>query len=216
MPQRLVIVGAGGFGREVAWLAGSLPETWDLVGFIDDNEAVQGTTISGFPVLGRLSETDRYADARLVVAVGSPRIRKKVVDRLVELGRTRFATLVHPSAHVNEFSSIGDGSIVTAVTYISDKTVLGRHCILNANSAIGHDTTIGDFSTLAGHVDICGNVSIGNGTEIGVGAVVVPGVNIGAGSLCCAGSVVANNVAHNAVVAGNPARRIKDLPQFDE
>lgn len=216
VPERLVIIGAGGFGREAAWLAGSLPDSWDLVGFVDDNDAVQGATISGLPVLGRLSEIERYADTWMVVAVGSPRIRKKIVERLLELGRTQFATLIHPSAHVNKFSCIGEGSIVIAGAFISDKTVLGRHCICNVNSAVGHDTVIGDFSTIAGHVDICGNVSIGRGSEFGAGSVVVPGVEVGAGSLCCAGSVVANKVAPGAVVAGNPARRVKDLPEFDE
>ncbi len=216
MPEPLVIVGAGGFGREVAWLARSLPEAWDLVGFIDDNETVQGTVISGLSVLGRLSETERYANAHLVVAVGSPRIRKKIVERLAELGKTQFAILIHPSAHINRFSSIGPGSIVTAGTFVSDQTTLGCHCILNTTSAIGHDSTIGDFSTIAGHVDICGNVSLGTGVELGAGCVVVPGTKIGEGSLCCAGSVVANEVAQNAVVAGNPARRIKDRPQFND
>jgi sugar O-acyltransferase (sialic acid O-acetyltransferase NeuD family) len=165
-------------------------------------------------VLGPLSDGVKFKDAQFILAVGSPRTRQAIAGALDRLGDVRYATLVHPSAGRFDRSSIGEGSIVGWHALLSDKTAVGRHCILNAVTTIGHDSVLGDFCTLASHVSICGNVSIGNGAEVGTGAVVLPGVSLGRGSLCCAGSIVANDVADSAAVAGNPARRFKDLSPF--
>lgn len=51
----LYIIGAGGFGREVAWLVERINEVnsiWNLKGFIDDNESLWGSTEGEYPVLG--------------------------------------------------------------------------------------------------------------------------------------------------------------------
>ena len=49
--KEIYIIGASGFGREVAWLIEELDE-WKVKGFIDDNEAIIGTKINNIPVLG--------------------------------------------------------------------------------------------------------------------------------------------------------------------
>jgi len=215
MAERLIIVGAGGLGREVLWTARALSDRWEPLGFLDDDERLRGRSISELPVLGRIDDWPRYhEDARVVVALGAPRIRKAVVERLEALAATRFATLVHPSVHENRYGSVGEGSILCAGSLYSDRTRIGRHCLINALSTLGHDAVLGDFCTLASHVGVCGNVTLAPGVELGTGVVVVPGITIGQGSLCCAGAVVANPVAPAALVAGNPARRVKDLPAF--
>ena len=55
--RELYIIGAGGFGRETAWLAERINrkgQAWKIRGFIDDNESLWGTVCGGYPVFGGL------------------------------------------------------------------------------------------------------------------------------------------------------------------
>lgn len=213
-PSPLIIVGAGGFGREVAWLARSLPEEWELVGFLDDGEQLQGSSVCNAPVLGKVSDWKRHPDAQFVVAVASPRTRKAVVEGISRNGDVKFAVLVHPSVLRSEFVTIGEGSIVCAGSILTTQTAVGRHCIINLGVTVGHDVSVGDYCTLAPQVALSGNTSMGKGVEIGTGAVVVPGMAVGEGSMICAGAIVTKPVPPNVLAAGSPARRVKELDPF--
>jgi len=213
-PNRLIIVGAGGLGREVAWLARCLPEQWEPTGFLDDSEELQGELICDLPVLGRISDWWRFTDQWFIVAVGSPRTRKRIVEGIHGNGPARFATLVHPSVQCSEFVTIGEGSILCAGSVLTTQVLIGRHCLVNLGAKVGHDVSIGDYCTLSPQATICGNVSVARGAEIGSGAVAVPGVTIGEGSALCAGSVVTKPIAPNILAAGSPARGIKALKPF--
>ena len=103
----LVLVGSGGFGRETVEVvrainnagdvSGAHP-SWDLLGFLDDDEALWGTSVDGTPVLGGLEELAGLPAAQVVVCTGHPgnfRSKKQIVERL-GLPRERYATLIHP------------------------------------------------------------------------------------------------------------------------
>ena len=83
----LIIVGASGFGRETAWAVerqNKVTPTWNLLGFLDDNEAVCGTEINGYKVLGKTEDAARYPDAYFVCAVGSSKVREKIIAKMTE------------------------------------------------------------------------------------------------------------------------------------
>jgi sugar O-acyltransferase (sialic acid O-acetyltransferase NeuD family) len=212
--KSLIIVCGGGFSREVIWLARECCDEWNVIGVLDDTPALQGTKLSDVPVLGCIDEWQRFNDASFVVALGSPRYRKSIVDRMELKGKVSFVTLIHPSVKYSQYVSISEGCIITAGCVLTTQITLGRHCICNLSSTVGHDVTFGDFVTIAPQVAISGNVCLGSGAEIGTGAVLIEKLSVGSGGFVGAGAVVTKSVAENTLVVGAPAREIKKLPPF--
>jgi len=202
----VIIIGAGGFGREVALAAETGISPLAVLGFLDDR--VPGpTTAEGWPILGTVDQG--RTEMNCVVAVGAPRTRRVLVARLKQF-HPRFTTIDvegprHPTV------DIAPGAMVVAGVRMTVMTSIGMHFIGNLNCSIGHDVRIGDFVTLAPLVAVSGNVQIGSGVEIGTGACIREGLRIGEGAMVGMGAVVVKDVEPNTVVVGNPARPVKDL-----
>lgn len=206
MAEPLIIVGAGGFGREVALAAQMCPTPISVAGFLDDR--AQGpTTAEGWPILGTLDQG--RAEMNCVIAVGAPRTRRLLAARLQRLN-PRFATIDVEGRH-HATVDIAPGAMVVAGVRTTVTTSIGMHFIGNLNCTIGHDVRIGDFVTLAPLVAVSGNVQIGSGVEVGTGACIREGLCIGEGAMVGMGAVVVKDVEPNTVVVGNPARPVKDL-----
>ncbi|NNE47532.1 MAG: acetyltransferase [Rhodothermales bacterium] len=208
----LVIVGAGGFGAETAALVEDINDTasrWSLVGFLDDDPELHGTSVIDYPVLGEVDWLSKHR-ARYVAAVGRSRVREELTRRLSNIGATP-ATLLHPTVSIHASSSVGQGSILCRATTVTVRTMIGAHCIVNLHCTIGHDCSLGDCSTLHPGVHVSGDSRIGAGVEIGTGAVILPGVQIGAGSIVGAGAVVTRDLPAGVVAAGVPARVTREL-----
>ena len=202
---KLVVACAGGFGREVAFAAATMAHRHQFVGFLDDQRT--GLTPEGWPVVGTLAQLP--SDHEVVVAIGSPRIRRELVARLAG-GGARFATV---DAVGNRHASvqIGEGSMLLPGALTTVSASIGRHFIAYTHASIAHDATIGDFVTVAPLVAISGSVRIGDGVEIGAGASVRQGISLGIGCMIGMGAVVVKDVEPNTVVVGNPARPISTL-----
>lgn len=211
----LIIVCGGGLAREVIWLARECSDEWEVVGVLDDTPALQGTELCDVPVLGNINEWQLFDDAYFVVALGSPRSRKSIVEKMESQGKVPFGTLIHPSVNYSQYVSFGEGCIITAGCILTTQITLGRHCICNLSSTVGHDVTFGDYVTIAPQVAISGNVNLYSGVEIGTGAVLIEKLTVGSGSLVGAGSVLTKPVPENVIVVGAPARQIKTLPSFE-
>lgn len=208
----LIIVGFSGFGKEVYWLASRLGIT--VRGFLDDNPAVVGKVFCSTPILGGVMQWQEYLDCEFVIAIGNPRIRKKVHDKMCMAGKPVFATLVDPAALViPEHVLIGPGSIVCAGTICTVEVEIGAHAIINLNCTVGHEVQIEDFVTVAPMVAISGNVRIGQCTEVGTGSSIRQGLTIDDGAMIGMGSVLTKNVAKNTVVFGSPAKPIKTITE---
>lgn len=208
--RNLVIVGASGFGREVAWVARECGR--NVAGWLDD--ATHEREICGAPVLGSVSRWQDYAAHEFVIAIGSPRTRRKVAHLMNEQGRPTFATLVHPAAKMSVYVQFGAGTVITAGCVLTTQIVIGEHCILNLNSTVGHDCKFGDFVTVAPICPISGNVILEDGVEVGTGTAIRQGVRMEKGSMAAMGATVVKDVAANALVLGSPARPSKELPPW--
>lgn len=209
----LVIVGAGGFGREVAELiedVNEVKETWNLLGFIDETKEKQGTIINNYPVLGNLSWLIHNSNVFVVCAIGSPRDKYKLIQRM-ELPFEKFATLIHPTARISRTAKIGNGCIICYNSLVSVNTVVGDHVSINPNCGIGHDARIGDYCSLYWNVTLSGNVEIGNCCEIGSNADVLPKIQIKQNCIVGAGAVVTKNICENCTSVGVPAKVIKGV-----
>jgi len=211
----LIILCGGGFAREVIWLARECSDEWNVIGILDDTPTLQGTKLSDVPVLGNIDEWRQFNDAFFVVAIGSPRFRKTIVERMESQGKVQFGTLIHPSVKCSQYISFGEGCIITAGCILTTQITLGRHCICNLSSTVGHDVSFGEYVTIAPRVAISGNTTLGSGVEIGTGAVLIEKLSVGSGSFVGAGALVTKTVPENVLVVGAPARQIKTLPSFE-
>ena len=134
---------------------------------------------------------------------------------------------------------LGDQSCVRERVTIGDDVVLGRGSLVENDTTIGAltkiqaDAYITAYSTLEEHVfiapcvvttndnfmgrtdarhDLIAGPTIRRGARIGGGAVLLPGIEIGEEAFVGAGAVVLKDVPARAVVVGNPARRLRDVP----
>ncbi len=213
----LVIFGASGFGREVAWLVerinGKVP-TWNLIGFMDDDESIQGTYINGYRVIGTSENVNDYKDAYFVCAVGSSVVRERIINKISNINKgIKFATLIDPSVEISDLVNIGEGTIICAHSIITVNICIGNHVIINLDCSIGHDAVIQDFVTLYPSVNVSGITNIGRSTELGTGMQIIQGKRIGNHCIIGAGAVVVKDIPANCTAVGSPAKPIKF---FDE
>jgi sugar O-acyltransferase (sialic acid O-acetyltransferase NeuD family) len=212
MTRDLVIVGAGGFAREAA-AAASTTDSWRVVGFLDDNEALHGTYRTGFPIIGGLDALADLPDAQVVVCVGNPRdytSRLRVVRRL-DLPEERYATVVHPTASLGAGVTLGAGSVLLAHAVATADVAVGAHVAVMPHAVLTHDDRVADFATIASGVRVGGGAVVDTGAYLGSGALVREGVHIGAWSQVGMGSVVLRDVPAGQVWVGAPARHLRDV-----
>lgn len=201
----LVIVGASGLGKEVAWLAKR--SGINVQGFLDDNHALEGREFYRKPVLGTVADWVHFSEAQFVIAIAAPHIKKKILKRMEALGDPDFATLIDPSAQVDLSETVvGKGSVICAGTVCTADTVIGTHCSINKLCSIGHDATIHDFVTLSPQVMLGGQSIVGKGAEVGAASLVRQSLAVGPGAIVGMGAVVTKDVPPDVTVVGNPAK----------
>ncbi|PIC90892.1 transferase [Sporosarcina sp. P21c] len=206
----IVIVGAGGFGREVAWLIERINEVkaeWNLIGFVDDNEEIQGKEVNGYKVLGNIEWLNNQ-ELYVANAIGDPIVKKKVIERLNH-SKNIYPVLVDPNVICSDRVTLGEGSIICAGTIITVNIKVGNHVIVNLDCTIGHDAVLGDYSTILPSVNISGFANIGECVSIGTSSAVLPSVSIGENTIVGAGAVVVKDLPANCTAVGAPAKAIK-------
>jgi len=211
--ERIAVYGAGGFAREVAWLVESCvtaEHRYEVVCFIDDDPRLHGQTANGILTMSLDDAWSRFPDARVVVAVGGPAARERIVGKATAKG-FRFATIVHPRVERSRWIEFGAGTIVCAGNILTTNIRLGNHVHVNLDCTVGHDAILGDYTTLAPGVHISGWVHTGRRVYIGTGAVVINGtesapVVLHDDAVIGAGACVTKSIAAGLTVVGVPAR----------
>lgn len=209
----LIIVGASGFGREVAWaverINAKMP-TWNLLGFIDDAEDIQERDINGYKVLGKTADAGKYKDAYFVVAVGASKVREKIVGNLKSANpNVKFGTVIDPTVEISDLVTIGEGTIICAHSIITVNISIGSHTIINLDCTVGHDAVLQDFVTLYPSVNISGLTDIGHAVELGTGVQIIQGKTVGDYSIVGAGAVIVKDIPARCTAVGSPAKPIK-------
>jgi sugar O-acyltransferase (sialic acid O-acetyltransferase NeuD family) len=213
--KQILIIGAGGHGREIAQLVKDInreSNSWELLGYLDENESLINRCLNGFLVLGTLDllQLERYRSVYVICAIGKAQVRKKMVDHLKNgFPWLKFATLIHPTAVVGDETVIGEGSVICANSVVTTNITLGQHVIINYGCTIGHDSLLEDFATILPGSNLSGNVTIRTCVEIGTGTAVIPGVEIGANTIVGAGAVVTKPLPADCTAIGVPAKVIK-------
>ncbi len=200
----IIIVGTGGLAKELICLAKDCGR--NVIGLLGDIHGSGENKILNIPVLGNLNEFSIPAGCEIVIAVGSPLIRSKIVSEIKCLDEYYFATLIHPSVQISEFVEIGEGTVICAGCILTADIKIGSHCILNLNTTVGHDVEISDYVTIAPQVAVSGNIHIAAGVEVGTGSSIRQGLKLGARAMLGMGSVLTKDIPEDTVFVGNPAK----------
>jgi len=208
----LGIYGSGGLGREVLDLAREINnrvKIWEKIIFINDFKpelVINGAEVFTFDEF-KANFTASYAE--LVVAVGEPKVRQVLREKIVTSGYS-LTSLVHPIAFIGSETQIGDGAIIQFGSFISCNVKIGTNVLIQPNSSVGHDSIIGNDAVISSYVGISGNCTIGERAYIGVSVPIKEKASIGAYSIVGMGSVVLRDIPENVIALGNPARAMKN------
>ncbi len=211
--DEIVILGAGGFAREVAWLIediNKIKKQWNIIGFVEDLNDNTNKLLNNNIVIGDFSNISIKPDKKTyyVCAVGDPDLKVKFSRKAESLGLVA-ATLIHPSVITSEYNIIEEGCIICAGCILTVNIHIGKHVIINIDSTVGHDAVIGSYSTILPSVNISGNVNIGERSNIGTATSIINKINIGTDVILGAGAVVAKDIPSNCTAVGIPAKPIK-------
>lgn len=210
--KKIVILGAGGFGREVKMLIdqiNAIENKYEFIGYYDDGKE-KGEKINGFPVLGNTANlNDIQEPISVALALGNPMHKKKVVQQLNNSNVT-FETLIHPSVIIgNDGITIGQGTVICAGCIITCNIDIQDYVIINLACTIGHDTIIKNYVSLMPGINVSGEVVLEEGAYVGTGAKIINQLTIGQNSIIGAGAVVSKSIPDNCTAVGIPAKPIK-------
>ena len=201
--ERIAVIGAGGHAKVVA--STLMDAGHQVVGFYDDDLQKRGTHIFGIPVVGPLGELKYNDFSHAIIGIGENEVRKRLVEEL----NLNWINVIHPLAYVHPEVYLGVGTVVCAGAIVQPYSRIGSHVIINTKSSVDHDCCVGDYVHLAlSH--LAGGATANEGAFIALGSIVFPKVTIGAWATVSAGSVAMKDVMPNSIVAGVPARLIKE------
>ena len=189
MARDIMIVGAGGFGREAAWTLERINaegEKWRVLGFADDAPSKVAGSLDGYPMLGApLKASADHPGAAVFVAIGDNAMRERMYRAL--RGHD-FPTIIDPSADVAPTAEMRHGCFIGPRAVVSAGVELGKFVIVNTRAGIGHDCRLGDFSQVCPGATLSGHTTLGPHAFVGSNACTVPGISLGAASKLAAGT----------------------------
>ncbi|QDS96967.1 acetyltransferase [Adhaeretor mobilis] len=212
--KKLVVVGGGALGREVALYAQDMIDAeaagleFDgIAGFLDDS-ATAADQLSALGVQFDFVEPAQGHVARndcvYIIAVGNAKVRRVLRDGLA--GKPHYANVIHPTAYVASSAVLGQGVIVAPFGFVGANATLQDHVVLNTYASAGHDSLVGRYCVFSPYAVINGNVELGEEVFMGTHATVIPGLTVGKSSSLAAGAVVVRDVQPEFFMMGNPSK----------
>lgn len=203
----LIIVGAGGLGREVYhWAKDCFSQNqYRFKGFLTNRpNHLDGfdypISIIGDPATYVPEDNDRF-----LYAIGDTNTKKELTTRLKSRGAT-FIRLIHPTATVSSTARLNEGVVICPYASVSCEAVIGDFVLLNIYASCAHDTKVGRYSILSPYATINGWVELKEGVFLGTHAAVTAGKKVGRYAKISVNSCVMYDVPENAFVVGVPGK----------
>lgn len=213
----IILVGSGGCMREILWQIQILNKerpSWNVIGYVDIVPVGEdGVVKVGSEEVQYLGTDDvlinSSEEVNVAICVGSPRVRKRIAEKLLRNEKIIFPNLILSNVQFCEDVEMGQGCIISMDSRISTNVSLGNFVFMNTGSMICHDGSIGDFVTMSPDVKLAGAVHVGNNTELGIASKVIQGITIGEDVVIGAGAVVVRNIEKPCTAVGIPAKPMK-------
>ncbi len=208
--KNLIIVGAGGYGREAFTLAkNSIGYNTEFVvkGYLDSNLNALDDFEGYPPVLSTIEDYSIITDDVFICAIGDVQLRVKTVNEILSKGG-EFTNLIHNSVYLGDNVTLGTGIFIAYDVVISNDTIIKDYVLINSRALIGHDCDIRKFTSIGVYAFIGGGVTIGEQSAIHANASIRNNVMIGSNANVGMGSVVIKDVESDSIVFGNPAKKI--------
>lgn len=205
--ERILIVGAGGFGREVLqWARDAWPrDAHKIAGFLSaDPRRLDGTSCQ-LPILADPAAFTPDERDYLLLAIGIAGVRRKVAEDLLGRGG-KFLTTIHPTAIVAQSAQIELGAVICPYAIVSDSAHVGPFTLLNYHSSMAHDSVAGDFTVLSPYATLGGAARLEADCFLGLHASVSPNCVIAAGTRVAMNSCATASIANQSLVYGVPGR----------
>lgn len=210
--QDIVIIGAGGVGKEVALLIEQINKrelSYNLIGFIDDNISLRDTQINRYTVLGGIEYLNTMTSTiNAVCAIANYKVKKNIISS-IKSNNVNFVNIIHPDADISNTNLIGEGVIIYPGVIMTTNIKIGNHVIISPKCGIGHETLIEDYVSLLWNVNVSGCVTIREGSLIGSGVTIIQNKIIGKECIIGAGAVVVKDIPSNCTAVGVPAKVVK-------
>jgi sugar O-acyltransferase (sialic acid O-acetyltransferase NeuD family) len=186
---------------------------FNILGFIDDSEELQGKQVKEYPVLGPKEVIPALLskeDIRFFNNVnGSVNSRERVAANFRRY-ECKVASLIHPDVDLT-LVEYGLGIMLPEGTVIGGNTKIGDYLTCRLSCVISHDVTIGSYVYIGPRVTICGHAVVEDYCYIGAGSTIVDKIKVGTGSVIGAGSTVIKDVNPRTLAYGVPAKNVKSI-----
>ena len=161
--MKLLIVGAGGFGRVTLEHA---IKDFDC-SFVDDGKSI-GEEINGVKVVGRVSDLPALFTEykNIVLPIGNNKIREKIYKQAKDIGYS-FPCIVDNSAYMSLYASVGDGCVILNNVVIQNGSKVWNATILNPGVEVHHDSSVGSFCCIYTNSVVRTYAKVEDGVKIG-------------------------------------------------
>ncbi len=207
--KHLIIVGVGGFAREVyghAFHSLGYGVEWNLKGFLDGDVCLSEDEYQklDLPLLGDINTYEIQTDDVFICGIGNGLVRKKLVDTIQQKGG-EFINVIHKSVEIHPHVKMGIGNVLCYGVFLQEHATIGNFVVLNAYAGLGHDSQAADFSSFMGRAGLCGYAKAGAFACLETGAQVLPHAVVEDYAHIGVGAVVYKKAKQGKTYLGNPA-----------
>ena len=169
MNNNLLIVGAGVYGVVAMEIAESM-KCFEKIAFVDDEKK---ETPNGIKVIGACSDIDNLAAEynNIIVAIGNPKVRLSLLQKLEEENYCRVVKLISPKAYVAPSAQIMQGCIVEPMAVVQSMSHIARGCIISAGAVVNHASICCDCVHVDCNATVAGMAYVPAGTKVKSGEV---------------------------------------------